>query len=354
MCIHLAGGTALDFLKLRKKFGWKARWFGCTEGELIGAGLHRSRAARLLTFADRRAEREEFRRCAELGVRLVSWRHTGYPAPLRHLPQPPIVIGALGRWPVPGRSVAIVGSRAATAYGRQSTLRLAGAAARAGFAVVSGLARGVDRAALEAALAEGGWPVAVLGCGLDVVYPPEHAELQRAIAARGTLVSEFPLGQRPDRHAFPRRNRVIAALSQAVLVVEAGPRSGALITVDHALEIGRDVLAVPGPIDAETSQGTNRLIFDGAQPVLDEAGLLHLLGAPPPAVTVEPAGAATGQDGSEAVLAALSRRVLALDELAAAARLDVGRVRAALITLELEGRIRRLDGGRFARRIAGD
>jgi DNA processing protein len=111
---------------------------------------------------------------------------------------------------------------------------------------------------------------------------------------------------------------------------------------------------VPGPIDAETSQGTNRLIFDGAQPVLDEAGLLHLLGAPPPAVTVEPAGAATGQDGSEAVLAALSRRVLALDELAAAARLDVGRVRAALITLELEGRIRRLDGGRFARRIAGD
>lgn len=353
MCIHLAGGTALDFVGLRQEFGWAAPWFEHSGPELIAAGLHRRRAARLLTLADKRAAGDEFLRCERLGVRLVSWRHPDYPAPLRHLPQPPIVLGALGRWPVPARAVAIVGSRAATAYGRQATLRLAGAASRAGFAVVSGLARGVDRAALEAALAEGGWPVAVLGCGLDVVYPPEHAALQRAIAEQGTLVSEFPLGQRPDRHAFPRRNRVIAALSQAVLVVEAGQRSGALITAEHALEIGREVLAVPGPIDAEASKGTNRLIFDGAQPVLDEAGLLHLLGAHQAAAAADRAAGPASEGGNERLLAALGQRAMALDELADAAQVDVGRARAALIALELEGQIRRIDGGRYARRLAG-
>ncbi|HZL99466.1 MAG TPA: DNA-processing protein DprA, partial [Planctomycetota bacterium] len=212
--------------------------------------------------------------------------------------------------------------------------------------------RGIDRFALEAALAEDGWPVAVLGCGLDIAYPPEHAELQRAIAARGTLVSEFPLGQVPDRYAFPRRNRVIAALSRAVLVVEAGRRSGALITVDHALELGLDVLAVPGPIDAETSQGTNRLIFDGAHPVLDEEGLLHLLGvdgtAGETAAGIAPAASAASAAVGRRLLAALGGRARPLDELSEAAGIDVAAARAGLVALELEGRVQRVGGGLYA------
>ena len=354
MCVHLAGGTANDFVALRRKFGWHAEYFQQPPIALADLRLRLAprRIERLNELRDLRRVGEELARCAQLGVRLVSWRHDGYPAPLRHLPQPPLVLGVLGRWPVPPAAISIVGARAATAYGRQATLRLAGAATRAGFAVVSGLARGIDRFALEAALAEDGWPVAVLGCGLDVVYPPEHAELQRAIVARGTLVSEFPLGQEPDRYTFPRRNRVIAALARSVLVVEAGQRSGALITVDHALEIGRDVLAVPGPIDSDSSQGTNRLIFDGAQPVLDEAGLLHLLGAHD-AAAAEAAAGAPGDGGPRRLLAALGSRALSLDELADAARLEVGAVRAGLIALELEGQVRRVAGGRYARRLPG-
>lgn len=352
MCVQLAGGTTPDFLELRRLFGPKADYFQHPPAALASARLPPRRIQRLLELSDLFRVREELERCARLGVQLVSWRHAIYPAPLRHLPQPPHVLGVLGRWPVSPQAVAIVGARAATAYGRQAALRLAGAATRAGFAVVSGLARGIDRFALEAALAEGGWPVAVLGCGLDVIYPPEHAELQRAIVEKGTLVSEFPLGQEPDRYAFPRRNRVIAALARAVLVVEAGQRSGALITVDHALEMGRDVLAVPGPIDADASRGTNRLIFDGAQPVLDEAGLLHLLGAHDAAAAEAPAGAA-GDGGPRRLLAALGARALSLDELAEAAGLQVGAVRAGLIALELEGQVRRVAGGRYARRLPG-
>lgn len=371
MCLHLAGGSTRDFVNLRHRFGWRANWFGQADDALVAAGVRESRARRLRALTDPRRARDELRRCEQLGVHLVSWRHPDYPAALRPVPQPPVVLGALGRWPIPERAVALVGSRAATAYGRQATLRLSGAATRAGFAVVSGLARGIDRYALEAALAEGGWPVAVLGCGLDVVYPPEHSQLQQAIAERGTLVSEFPLGQRPDRYAFPRRNRVIAALSRAVVVVEAGQRSGALITAEHALEMGRDVLAVPGPIDSEASRGANRLIFDGAQPVLDEAGLLHLLGAHDAQDAHDAQSNAAGErtDGvadvragsatphaqraeprdEQRLLATLGARALALDELSEAAQLDVARTRAGLIALELDGRVRRLEGGRYAR-----
>ena len=363
MAVQLAGGFAPDFVDLRRKFGWHAPFHKHPFERLLDVGLPKRRTERLFDLRDLQAAQEELRRCRERGIRLLSWRHTDYPMALRFLPQPPLVLGVLGRWPAPARALAVVGARAATPYGRQATLRLAGAAARAGFAIVSGLARGIDRHALEAALAEGGWPVAVLGCGLDVVYPPEHAALQRTIVAQGTLVSEFPLGQQPDRYTFPQRNRVIAALSQAVLVVEAGEKSGALITVEHAQDIGLDVLAVPGPIDSEASRGTNGLIFDGAQPVLDEAGLLALLGVHRPRSTRRAGGgrgagsraagdeaAADGASDPERLLAALGRRALSLDELVESAGLDAGRARGGLTVLELEGRVRRVDGGRYARR----
>jgi len=191
----------------------------------------------------------------------------------------------------------------------------------------------------EAALAEGGWPIAVLGNGLLVPYPPEHAELQAEIARRGTLLSEFPLRYPPSTWTFPRRNRLISALAGHVLVVEASEKSGALITVDSALKQQREVLVVPGPIDSATSRGTNRLIADGAQPVLDVDSLLLALKSdaqPPPPTPDDP------------LLAALGSEALDVDELARRLGLPIAPVRAALVALELQGRVRRLEGGRYA------
>ncbi|MBM3985686.1 MAG: DNA-processing protein DprA, partial [Planctomycetes bacterium] len=206
--------------------------------------------------------------------------------------------------------------------------------------IVSGLARGIDRAAHEAALAEGGWPVAVLGNGLRRPYPPENAALQLEIARRGTLLTEFRLDHPPDTWTFPRRNRLIAALAHTVLVVEADRRSGALITANLALDLGRSVVAVPGPIDSPTSQGTNQLIADGAPPILAVEDLLFELDgddrAPAQATPDDP------------LLAALGASALAPDELAERTGHPVAQVRAGLVALELQRRVRRLEGGRYA------
>lgn len=173
-------------------------------------------------------------------------------------------------------SVAIVGARAASVYGRSAARELAREAARAGLVVISGLARGIDAEAHRGALDVGGETIAVLGCGLDRIYPAEHRALSEEILARGALLSELPLGSAPKRLHFPLRNRLISGLSHAVVVVEAREKSGSLITVSHALEQGVDVLVVPGPITSATSAGSNRLLRDGAIPLLDVSDLLAL------------------------------------------------------------------------------
>ncbi len=360
MALHLAGGTAVDWSNLCAAFGAPSGWLHEPEARWTAAGLAPSRAARLLTVTGGGAVGREFERCAASGIRLVSHRHAAFPDRLLHLHQPPVLLEIRGRWPPPPAALAVVGARAATPYGRHASALLAGAAARAGHAIGSGLARGIDRFALEAALAERGWAIAVLGCGLDVAYPPENRDLQERIGAEGTLVSEFPLGTRPDTFTFPRRNRIIAAIARQVLVVEAGPRSGALITAKHALDIGREVFAVPGPIDVEASRGCNQLIFDGAVPVLDAALLLFALGsaagpaagAPGPPSDLAAGGGARQPSLDERLTAALGGRALGLDELALASGGSVRDVRSALIALELAGMVQRLDGGRWTRRAA--
>jgi DNA processing protein len=215
------------------------------------------------------------------------------------------------------------------------------AAARAGVAVVSGLARGVDSCALEATMDAGGWPLGVLGCGIDVVYPPENKEVQEAVARCGTLISEFPLGTRPTRYSFPRRNRVIAALCRQLLVVEAGRKSGALITARYALELGREVWVVPGAVDSPQSVGSNELLYDGAQPVIDPTRLPEMLGiyAHSPGKPAE----------TEPLLITLGRRALTHDEIAEELQLTAHNVRSRLIALELEGRVTCSAGGRYLR-----
>ncbi len=317
-------------------------WMGAHPDAWRAAGLSPWKVECLDRLRDGRAAVAELQRCRAEGIRIVPHDAADYPGALHHLYQPPLLLSIRGRWPIEQAAVAIVGSRAATNYGQQSTRMLASAAAGAGFVIVSGLARGVDRFALEAALDLGGWPVAVLGTGIDISYPPENRGLQAAIAERGTLISEFPLGRRPDRVAFPRRNRVIAALSRQVLVVEAGLRSGALITASHALELGRDVLAVPGPIDSDQSAGCNKLIAEGATPILDVSSLMFAIRGPMPApdhLRVAP---------RDPLLAALGRRTLDIDELAQATDRSTREVLSGVIALELQGLLRRLPGGRFA------
>ena len=215
---------------------------------------------------------------ARLGARAVPSTAEEYPLGLRTLPDPPPVLLVQGEIADLSRpAVAIVGARAATRYGRGVAEELGAAIAEAGFVVISGLARGVDAAAHRGALARGGRTVAVLGSGLDRIYPPEHADLAARISRSGAVVTELPLGRPPAAPHFPLRNRLISGLVDAVVVVEARQRSGSLITARHALDQGREVLVVPGPIDSPSSAGSNGLLRDGAKPVLDASDVLDAI-----------------------------------------------------------------------------
>ena len=275
--------------------------------------------------------------------RTLSPTDGAYPSALRDLPEPPATLWTLGDLsmlvpPV----VAIVGTRRATPYGERIARELAAALARAGACIVSGLARGVDATAHRAALAEGGRTVAVLGTGVDVPYPVGHRALHAEIAARGLVLSERPPGSRAIRGCFPRRNRIIAALADVTIVVEAGMTSGALNTARHALELGRDVAAVPGPIDAPASVGSNALIRDGAIVIAAVADALALAG-----VTPVVRRARIAPDGDERVVwDALARGALELDALVAATALPASRCLAAVTALELSGAVEcELTGG---------
>jgi len=218
-------------------------------------------------------------RCACAGVDILTFDAPGYPAALREIPCPPLVLYRAGK-PFPeDPAVAVVGSRAPTHAGREFARQLSGELAGCGWTVVSGMARGIDAAAHEGALGAGGYTVAVLGCGVDVVYPPEHGELRERIVGSGAVLSEYPPGTLPMPHRFPARNRIVSGLSRGVVVAEAPERSGALITARVALEQGREVLAVPGsPWYAHTA-GSNRLLRDGATPVCSADDVAGALGA---------------------------------------------------------------------------
>lgn len=296
----------------------------------------------------------------EAGVEVLVETDALYPACIRDLHKPPPLLFARGRLELLERpAVAIVGARRPTSYGRDTTRTLAYGVARAGVVVVSGVARGIDGVAHEAALAAGGGTIGVLGCGIDVLYPPEHARLVEHLAAVGLLLSEFAPGEPPLPFHFPRRNRIIAALAQGVLVVEASRRSGSLITVNHAIDLGRDVMAVPGPIGRETSIGTNELIRDGAIVVLEVGDILAALGhtgsesectrvdatlhawppAPPPGL----------EDEKLRLWQALDEEPRHASALAERSGLEPATTLVLLLELELEGHARQLAGLRFVR-----
>lgn len=217
----------------------------------------------------------EHRRIRETGVTVLTPADDGYPSPLRDMIDGPLVLYVMGQLTAAdARAVAVVGSRQTTNYGIQSARRLSFQLAAAGMTVISGLARGIDTAAHEGALAAKGRTVAVIGSGLGHIYPPENQALAERIAACGAVVSEFPIDYPPDKQSFPLRNRIVAGWALGTLVVEAPGRSGALITANQALDYGRNVYAVPGPIDRPSSHGANRLIQEGARLVMDAADIV--------------------------------------------------------------------------------
>jgi DNA processing protein len=257
-----------------------------------------------------------------------------YPGALEDCPDPPRTLWARGDLALLERpTVAIVGTRRATAYAERVTRQLASTLARAGACVISGLARGVDAAAHRGALEVGGATAAVLGTGLDVWYPRGHASLQRDIGVRGLLLSELPPPVAAHGGSFPRRNRIIAALAQATIVVEAGVKSGALITATHALEMHRTVAAVPGPIDVPQSQGSNELLRDGASVVASMADALALIGLTAP-IRLHDMPEGTNE---RTVWEALVVGGLDLESLAARASLPAHLTLAAVSSLELRG-----------------
>ncbi|MFL5619601.1 MAG: DNA-processing protein DprA [Gemmatimonadaceae bacterium] len=257
-----------------------------------------------------------------------------YPAALEDCPDPPRRLWARGDLAILDcPTVAIVGTRRATAYAERVTRQLATTLARAGACVISGLARGVDAAAHRGALEVAGATTAVLGTGLDVCYPKAHASLQRDIGVRGLLLSELPPDDAAHRGSFPKRNRIIAALARVTIVVEAGVKSGALITATHALEMNRTVAAVPGPIDVPQSQGSNELLRDGATVLASMSDVLALLGLTAPIRLHEiPEGT-----NERTVWQALDVGGLDLESLAARASLPAHVALAAVSALELRG-----------------
>jgi len=284
-----------------------------------------------------------------------------YPGPLTDLTDPPPLLFLRGREELLHRpAVAVVGARRATEVGRRTAEALGRVLARAGVTVVSGLALGIDGAAHRGALEAGGDTVAVLGSGLDLVYPGSHRALSRRIGREGLLVSEFLPPEASLPHHFPKRNRIIAALSSAVVVVEAGKKSGALITVDHALDLGRDVLAVPGSVESPLSTGTNGLLREGARALphpeaimqeLEELfpGLLERGGAP----AADSTPTAPLPRELRPLLTALSTEPRGVDVLAQEAALPSGEALAGLLALELGGWAVQCPGLRFQRQGGG-
>ncbi|HJQ80086.1 MAG TPA: DNA-processing protein DprA [Lacipirellulaceae bacterium] len=342
---------------LLARFGSPAAVLAAAKDELQcvdGIGL--KIAARIVAARDEIDAEAELKLAAENGIDVLADADADYPRPLRQIHDPPGVLFRRGQsLPQDELAVAIVGTRHATRYGLAQAERLAGSLARTGFTVVSGLARGIDAAAHRGALAAGGRTIAVLASGILEIYPPEHEKLADEVAASGYLLSEAPPRMVPLSGAFPQRNRVISGLCVGTIVVEAPDRSGALITARHAYEQGREVFAVPGPVDSRMSRGCHALIKDGAKLVETIDDVLAELG--PLAEKIQRDDGTVLQQPAEVLLNEIEQGVLSaidsaptsLDTIAASCGMPIHRVLSTISVLEMRRLIRRTSGTQVVR-----
>jgi DNA processing protein len=338
-------------------FGSPGAVLAASQSELASIAGIGPKVARALAEARSQIDAEaEIRLAWQHGIAVFNRSSDDYPRLLAEIHDPPLVLYRRGQSkPDDDLAIAIVGTRHATRYGLAQAERLAGELARAGFTVVSGLARGIDAAAHRGALAAGGRTIAVLAGGLINIYPPEHVKLADEIAERAYLVTEAPPRMELVRGAFPRRNRIISGLSVGTIVVEAPPRSGALITARLAYEQGREVFAVPGPVDSRVSQGTHALIRDGATLVGSIDDVLAELG--PLVAEVDRSDGTTVRQPRELVLNDIEQQVLqaiasaptSIDAVTQSSGLPVHRVLSTISVLEMRHLVRRVSGNSVAR-----
>lgn len=343
--------------QLLDHFGTAERVLAASVAELREvSGVGPKLAKNIVAARDCDEARKELNRCAASDVRVMVEGDDDFPRMLVEIPDPPGVLFVRGEMqPCDGLALAIVGTRHSTPYGVAQAERLASGLVRAGFTIVSGLARGIDSVAHKAALAAGGRTIAVLGSGVLNVYPPENDDLATAIARSGAVMSESPPLSPPLSGAFPQRNRIVTGLSLGVIVVEASDRSGALISARHASEQGREVFAVPGRVDSRTSKGCHRLLKEGAKlvesvdDVLEELGpLVDTMQEPEGREIRHPAELQLNEQ-ERAVLEAISLEPTNIDQIVVASQLAVPRVLSTLSALEVRRLIRRVSGNRVVR-----
>jgi DNA processing protein len=322
-------------------------WNAPADG-LRAAGLSQKLVENLVQMRQKNDLNQVWEDIQRNNITVLTWDSPEYPRRLREVDQSPPVLYIRGSLRNEDElSVAIVGTRRASSYGRQVAEELATCLVHNGVTVISGLARGIDTFAHQTAVKAGGRSLAVLGCGVDVIYPPENRKLAEQLIGQGALISDYPPGTQPEGTNFPPRNRIISGLSMATVVVEAGETSGALITATFAAEQGREVFALPGSIYAPLSKGTNRLIQQGATPLLKMEDVLEVLGMER-AHEHQAARQALPADPIEAqILMAIRAETIHIDELTALTGLPIGQVSATLAIMELKGMVRQVGGMNF-------
>lgn len=339
------GIGAVRLRTLLEYFGTAEAAWHATPFDLVAAGIGPKLAERVIQVRKSLDLDEVLAQAEKNQIRILTWGEAEYPLHLKEIDQPPPVLYLRGTFTAEDAwAVAIVGTRAVTSYGRQVTEELATVLAQNGVTVVSGLARGVDAIAHSAALKAGGRTLAVLGSGVDKIYPPEHRSLAEKIMAQGAVLSDYAPGTPPEAVNFPPRNRIISGLSMAVVIVEAGNTSGALITAEFAVEQGRDVFAVPGQVFAPQSKGTNRLIANGAKALLKPADVLEALDLTRNIERREIRRAVPSDATEAALLKLLEAESVHVDELRSKLDLPVEKISAALTMMELKGLVRQVGG----------
>lgn len=349
--LHLTPGLGrVALFKLHRYFGDFAAALKAPPQQLQQAGLTQ-RLIEQIPQENDAIYQNAWRQAEKLQIRLLSFWDQAYPALLREIHDPPALLYLRGELP-PSDCFAIVGSRRATPGGLQWTRTLSGSLAQHDICIVSGLARGIDSAAHRGALEHQGRTIAVLGCGVDRIYPPENSRLHHEILQQNAIISEYPLGTPPLAGHFPGRNRIISGLSRGVLVVEAAEGSGSLITGDFALEQGRELFATPGAVQNQTSKGVNRLIKEGAQVVTEAEDILQTLWPQRPSRNTREAIDQFAEQLSGNALnlyRQLSHEPLHVDEIGRKCGLTPMEVSAILLDLELQGGVQVLPGNSYIR-----
>lgn len=334
--------------RLEQHFGKLERAWQASATELETAGLDSRSIEAVVSNRPKISLDAEMEKLERYRVTVLTYKDEAYPFRLKEIYEPPPVIYIRGSLiPEDDWSLAVVGTRRPTFYGREVAEQIVGDLARNRITIVSGLAKGIDATAHRAALDSGGRSIAVFGCGLDIVYPREHVKLARQIMENGALISEFPLGTTPRRENFPLRNRIMSGLSLGVLVVEAGEVSGALITAGHALEQNREVFAVPGSVLSAVSRGTNRLIQEGAKLVSGANDILEELNLTMAVQQIEVKELVPATETESTILQILrnlSPEPTHIDEVGHQSRLPIATVSSALSMMELKGMIKQVGG----------